>query len=53
VTVLTSWNFKHIVNLDRIRKYNSVNIENGYNILEIRSPRDILKVDENEKSERF
>jgi hypothetical protein len=48
VTVLTSWNFKHIVNLDRIRKYNSVNIENGYNILEIRSPRDILKVDDDE-----
>jgi hypothetical protein len=50
VTVLSSWNFKHIVNLDRIRKYNSVNIEQGYKILEIRSPRDILKVEENEKS---
>jgi len=45
VTVLSSWNFKHIVNLDRIIKYNSVNIEMGYKILEIRSPRDILKVD--------
>jgi len=43
VTVLSSWNFKHIVNLDRIIKYNSVNIEMGYKILEIRSPRDILK----------
>jgi len=53
VNVLASWNFKHIVNLDRIRKYNSVNIEQGYKILEIRSPRDILKVDENEKNERF
>lgn len=45
VTVLSSWNFRHIVNLDRIRKYNSVNLELGYNILEIRSPRDILKVE--------
>lgn len=45
VTVLSSWNFRHIVNLDRIRKYNSVNIEMGYNILEIRSPRDILTID--------
>jgi len=45
VTVLSSWNFKHIVNLDRIIKYNSVNIEMGYKILEIRSPRDILKVE--------
>lgn len=50
VSVLSSWNFKHIVNLDRIRKYNSVNIAQGYNILEIRSPRDILKVEENENN---
>jgi hypothetical protein len=48
VSVLSSWNFKHIVNLDRIRKYNSINLAEGYNTLEIRSPRDILKVDENE-----
>ena len=45
VTVLSSWNYKHIVNLDRIRKFNSVNIEMGFNILEIRSPRDILKAE--------
>jgi hypothetical protein len=45
VTVLSSWNFKHIVNIDRIRKYNSLNLEMGYRILEIRSPRDILKVE--------
>ena len=45
VTVLSSWNFKHIVNLDRIIKYNSVNIEMGYKILEIRSPRDILETE--------
>jgi len=45
VTVLSSWDFKHIVNLDRIIKYNSVNIEMGYKILEIRSSRDILKIE--------
>ena len=27
---LVSWNFKHIVNVQRIRGYNSINIENGY-----------------------
>jgi len=43
VDVLVSWNFKHIVNLDRIRKYNAVNLMNGYPILEIRNPREILK----------
>ncbi len=40
--VLVSWNFKHIVNLERIRKYNSVNLKNGYHILEIRTPREVL-----------
>jgi predicted nucleic acid-binding protein len=40
--VLVSWNFKHIVNLDKIRKYNSVNLKNGYPILEIRTPREVL-----------
>lgn len=31
VDVLASWNFKHIVNISRIRGYNAVNIRNGYN----------------------
>lgn len=42
VDVLVSWNFKHIVNLDRIRGYNSVNLKNGYSIIEIRSPKELL-----------
>ena len=37
---LISWNFKHIVNMQRIRGYNSINIRNGYPLLEIRSPRE-------------
>ncbi len=37
---LVSWNFKHIVNIQRIRGYNSVNIKKGYRQLEIRSPRE-------------
>jgi hypothetical protein len=48
VSVLASWNFKHIVNLDRIRLYNAVNLKNGYSILEIRTPREILKFDDDE-----
>lgn len=43
VDVLVSWNFRHIVNLDRIKKYNGVNLKHGYMILEIRNPREILK----------
>ena len=37
---LISWNFKHIVNVKRIRGYNSVNLRKGYKLLEIRSPRE-------------
>jgi hypothetical protein len=33
--VLVSWNFQHIVNLRRIRLYNSTNLKYGYPIIEI------------------
>ena len=42
VDVLASWNFKHIVNLQRIKGYNSVNVRLGYSMLEIRSPKDLV-----------
>lgn len=42
VDVLASWNFKHIVNLDRIKGYNSVNLKLGYSMIEIRSPKDLI-----------
>ncbi len=32
VDLLVSWNFKHIVNFDKIRLYNSVNLKYGYKI---------------------
>jgi hypothetical protein len=40
--VLVSWNFKHIVNVDRIRGYNSVNLSRGFQALDIRTPTEIL-----------
>jgi predicted nucleic acid-binding protein len=42
VDILVSWNFKHIVNVYRIRGYNSVNLRLGYSTIEIRSPKDIV-----------
>jgi len=45
---LISWNFRHIVNVRRIMGYNSINIKSGYKQLEIRSPRDFEKYDDNE-----
>lgn len=41
--ILVSWNFKHIVNVYRIRGYNSINLRMNYASLEIRSPKEILE----------
>ena len=48
VNVLASWNFKHIVNLDKIRLYNAINLKNGYSMIEIRTPREILTFEDDE-----
>jgi hypothetical protein len=40
--VLVSWNFKHVVNLGRIRLFNAVNLEQGYGPIEIRTPREVI-----------
>jgi len=42
--ILASWNFKHIVNVSRIRGYNAVNYKLGHKILEIRTPREIIEI---------
>ncbi|MBX9783717.1 MAG: hypothetical protein K2X48_10535 [Chitinophagaceae bacterium] len=42
VDFLVSWNFKHIVNVFRIRGYNSINLRCGYSQLDIRSPKEIV-----------
>jgi predicted nucleic acid-binding protein len=40
--ILVSWNFKHIVNVMRIRGYNAVNLKLGYTTIDIRSPKEII-----------
>jgi hypothetical protein len=42
--ILASWNFKHIVNVTKIRGYNGVNYMLGHNVLEIRTPREIFEI---------
>lgn len=42
VDILVSWNFKHIVNVQRIRGYNAVNMKMGYPTIDIRSPKEII-----------
>jgi len=38
---VVSWNFRHIVRLDKIKAYNQVNLANGYGILTIVSPKEV------------
>ena len=45
--LIVSWNFKHIVNYNRIRKFNGVNALKGYPQIDIRSPLEMGNEDEN------
>lgn len=40
--VIVSWNFKHIVHFDKIRYFNAVNLREGYALIDIRSPKEIV-----------
>lgn len=41
VDVLVSWNFRHVVRLEKIRLFNAVNLEHGYKPIQIYSPREV------------
>ena len=40
--VVLSWNFRHIVNLRRIRRVNGVNLMQGYGQIDVRTPEEVL-----------
>ena len=50
VDVLVSCNFKHIVNLERIRGYNSINFREGYQMTEIRTPNEIFRYEDSNRN---
>ena len=43
--VLVSWNFRDIVQLNRIRGFHAVNLTHGYPLIEIRSPMEVVYED--------
>lgn len=43
VDVLVSWNFKHVVHLEKMRLFNAVNMERGYKPIQILSPREVTE----------
>ena len=46
VDLIVSWNFKHIVNIEKIRGFNAVNLKMGYSIIDIRSPLEVISYEE-------
>jgi hypothetical protein len=38
---IVSWNFKHIVRIDKMRAYNQVNLQSGFGLLWIVSPQEV------------
>jgi hypothetical protein len=42
VDIIVSWNFKHIVNVHKIRGFNSVNLKEGYQLIDIRPPMEVI-----------
>ena len=44
--VIASWNFAHIVNFKKIRLFNAVNLREGYPLIDIRSPSEVVEDEE-------
>jgi hypothetical protein len=40
--MIVSWNFKHIVHFQKIRGYNAVNLREGYALLAIHTPTEVI-----------
>jgi predicted nucleic acid-binding protein len=40
--LIVSWNFRHLVNVARIRGFNAVNLRLGYQPIDIRTPREAI-----------
>lgn len=38
---IVSWNFRHIVRVDKMRAYNQVNLQTGFGLLSIVSPQEV------------
>jgi len=45
IDYLISWNFKHIVNYNKIKMFNAINMRFGYPLINIYSPLEFLKHD--------
>jgi predicted nucleic acid-binding protein len=46
VDLIVSWNFKHIVHFQKIKGFNGVNLIKGYQVVDIRSPSEVIDYEE-------
>ena len=44
--VIVSWNFRHFVNLEKIRGFNAANLRMRYGMIDIRSPQEVIRHEE-------
>ncbi len=44
--IIVSWNFHHIVHIDKIRRYNAVNVLNGFGAIAIHTPAEVVGYEE-------
>jgi hypothetical protein len=47
--MIVSWNFRHLVNFQRIHAFNAVNMQLGYGLIDIRTPKEVIYGREEEK----
>ena len=40
--IIVSWNFKHIVHVQKIRGFNAINLRHGFHAIEIRTPKEVV-----------
>jgi hypothetical protein len=40
--LIVSWNFKHIVHFQKIPLYNAINVANGYGLIGIHTPQEVI-----------
>jgi predicted nucleic acid-binding protein len=45
-SAIVSWNFKHLVNYDKISQYNAINMLNGYKMIQIHTPLEMIHYEE-------
>lgn len=52
-TEIVSWNFRHMVNFLKIRQYNTINLREGYGLINIHSPSDVIRIIDEQKANNY